>query len=496
MSQDKESTGKSRTRKSTATSKKATTSKDNNDKATNPTQEQQTLKIEVSRFGSIVKALTGEKWWRLMISVFFIGCIVFAGIALVAVAIKKLYPYSDITTNGLGATTIKSEKGEVSYWLFNTASLWANSGIPVERGDIITIRSSGKYHSAIHHLYDAAKYNTVLKEEWIGSEGLLDNPDDKSGDQERSRFRIFPGLPSGALVMQVANNKPFDTPKDKDANPDNFYYIGKESQHIYINNPGTLYFAVNDIVLNESIITEMLKTSVRGSDKYKGVTNFRDSVERVSKYINTKDSVMSIIRTISKGTVSDTLLFYRKKGILFPKEVPDSAIIWNSLFECAEQVEFNYLTAIKIDNPYNEESIYKKIDTVITHSFFDSIKTDDIDSIGKQIFKKIGLADTVVIPVRIWNSIFDLTKEIDRKNKERDSVRLIKIDKEIDRDLEELKQQLTSNRAVGVLKLGVTVDEFGKTVCELDYYHKKNYKTAWFDDNVGSLLLIIEKESR
>ncbi|MBO4561006.1 MAG: hypothetical protein J5705_03430 [Bacteroidaceae bacterium] len=480
MSQDKESTGKSRTRKSTAKTK-------------TPEQEQ-TLKIEVSRFGSIVKALTGEKWWRLMISVFFIGCIVFAGIALVAVAIKKLYPYSDITTNGLGATTIKSEKGEVSYWLFNTASLWANSGIPVERGDIITIRSSGKYHSAIHHLYDATKYNTVLKEDWIGSEGLPDNPNDNSGDHERSKFRIFPGLPSGALVMQVANNKPFDTPKDKDANPDNFYYIGKESQHIYINNPGTLYFAVNDIVLNENNILDMLKASVMGSDKYKTDSSFRKKVDYVANHVVDEDTVLSIISKLSDEIVVASI--YYKKNSKNELEYIDYIAIWNSLFECAEKTNLEYLKNIKNDNDEVENQLFNTIEKNITYDFFDSIRKeckDTTSAIGKQIFKRMGI-DTVhiAIPTRIDNTIYDLVKDFGRIEKEpKDSVRLRKT---IDRDLDELKHQLTSNRAVGVLKLGVTNDEFGETVCELEYYNRKNYKTAWFDDNVGSLLLIIEKE--
>ena len=58
-----------------------------------------------------------------------------------------------------------------------------------------------------------------------------------------------------------------------------------------------------------------------------------------------------------------------------------------------------------------------------------------------------------------------------------------------------VSKELKGNRAIGNLKLGVTKDEYGKTVCELEYYHKKEYKTAWFDDNVGSLLIVIEKES-
>lgn len=262
MSQAKEPSSKSRSRKSTAATKKATTSNNSNEKVIASDQEQ-TLKIEISKYTSLINAMSGRKWLRMTISICAIGVFLFFCIFMVAFAIKKMYPYSDITTNGLGATTLKSEKGEVSYWLFNTASLWANTGISVKEGDIITIRSSGKYHTAIHHLFNDVDKNKKLENQWIGSEGYKQDEDKDSKDYYRGQFRIFPGMPNGALIMQVAKDEPIDTPLDSNssgtADPDNFYYIGKERQHIYINNPGTLFFAINDIVLNSRNIDEMMR---------------------------------------------------------------------------------------------------------------------------------------------------------------------------------------------------------------------------------------------
>ena len=79
--------------------------------------------------------------------------------------------------------------------------------------------------------------------------------------------------------MQVANNTPFDLSTDKGADPDNFYFIGKERQNIYINHPGTLYFCVNDIILNNLTINEMIYESITETDKYKNNVSFRDSVD-------------------------------------------------------------------------------------------------------------------------------------------------------------------------------------------------------------------------
>ena len=470
MSQDKEPTGKSRTRKSTAATKKAATSKDNNDKVTNPTQEQQTLKIEVSRFGSIVNALSGDKWWRIVISVFFIGCVLFSGIALVAIAIKKLYPYSDITTNGLGATTIKSEKGEVSYWLFNTASLWANSGITVEEGDVITIRSSGKFHSAIHHLYDATKENTELKDDWIGPEGVKDNRDDNSGDYQRSRYRIFPGLNSNALVMQVVNDKAYDSAADtaNGAKPDNFYYIGDERQHIYINHPGTLHFAVNDIVLNGLTIRNMLLESIE--DSYYKKNKQSEFANLASKVKHDVDSVKS-----------------QKKIGKYDKDVDTVCIAELSrLFGIEYGIDLKFLGEVN----KNKETFEIAVDLVETdlEKEMNPVKVKKPEEIISIIENKITFLSSIEggqkkYPNRILKRINKLSfdSEYDKEN--------------VKEDINALVKELRGNRAIGSLKLGVTKDEYGETVCELEYYHKKEYKTAWFDDNVGSLLIVIEKES-
>ena len=348
MSQAKEPADKSSNGMSTTSPSQTTTSNNSNEKVIASDQEQ-TLKIEISKYTSLINAMSGRKWLRMTISICAIGVFLFFCIFMVAFAIKKMYPYSDITTNGLGATTLKSEKGEVSYWLFNTASLWANTGITVKEGDIITIRSSGKYHTAIHHLFKNVDENKELDNEWIGSEGYKQDKDKNPRDYDRGQFRIFPGMNNGALVMQVATNLPFDTPLDKSAEKENFYYIGKERQHIYINNPGTLYFAINDIVLNKQTIANMIYYSISHStDK----SNKTVSLSQITDLVEKKDI----------NSLSDYMRKYAPDG--------------------------------------------------------------------------------------------------------------------------------------GRLKLGFTNDNNLKAECELIYYLNKDYKTAWFDDNVGSLLILIEKETR
>lgn len=221
--------------------------------------QQQMVTVRLNKYKSFVDALGNRKTaYRVVFTLFLLGVMLFVGITVITLSIKRLYPYSDITTNALGATTIKSEKNEVSYWLFNTAELWADSGIQVNAGDILTIRASGKSNTAIHHLYHAAFENTGKIDDWVGSEG---EPDDKSDEANslRRRYRIFPNMNPGALLMQVSDkDTPYDTPLEPGASHDNFYFIGKERQNIYINHSGTLRFAVNDIVLNRATLATIM----------------------------------------------------------------------------------------------------------------------------------------------------------------------------------------------------------------------------------------------
>lgn len=393
------------------------------------TKEPQKITIELYKYKTLIDALEDRhKVKRVVFTIFFLGILLFAGITVITLSIKRLYPYSDITTNGLGATTIKSEKNEVSYWLFNTAILWANSGITVDKGDIITIRASGKSHTAIHHLYDAASTNTLKHNDWVGSEG---EPDMMSNERDkiRRKFRIFPDMPSGALLMQVVEkDTPIDNPEDGD--PDNFYFIGKERQHIYINNSGTLYFTVNDIILNRHTIANMMWESIRLE-----YPKDSDTKERIDKYLATS--------TIPNISLKKELHLKEKDSI----EWKDSL---KSLFEDVFKTEINEANEKNnlLDHYFNlplDSTYYSYINEKL------QLKQDD----SIILFKKI-------------------------------------------QDLKELTVK-DSCKKIGEMKLGYTRQKDGFLVCELSYYYGTNptenekCKRVWFDDNIGSFLIVVEK---
>ena len=344
------------------------------------------MTVELSKYKTLIDALGDrKKVRRVVITIFFIGTLLFIGISSITVAIKRLYPYSDITTNGLGATTIKNEKKEVSYWLFNTATLWANSGIHVQEGDIITIRASGKSHTAIHHIIENAQNNQKDRyNNWVGSEGEIEDRANER-DKIRRQFRIMPDRPAEALLMQIASDDdPKDTPTDGD--PKNFYFIGKERQNIYINSNGTLHFAVNDIVLNKSTIASMMWENIR------------------LKYID-KDEKDNQTKKIIKDYLSGQT------------EKPDNISEYNVL--------------------HLKES--------------DSIE---------------------------WrNNIKDLFEKV------------------FEKEISEANRNWTNSdtHTIGKMELGYTLNGT-KHICELTYYYDNdNCEKVWFEDNIGSFLIVIEK---
>lgn len=238
-------------------------------------QEHPILKVEISQYKSLHRILSSP-WsvFKVIVTLLIFIVTLFTGLALVTIALKQMYPYNNIKINAWGATSMQDEHKEVIYWLFNTADLWANSGIHVEENDVLTIRASGKSYTAMHHLIKAADVNAVPIDKWVGTSGDIR---DSARDVERGHYRIFKDKPQDALVMQVIpeNVNMWDTTENKyylrkdyldvkKGNKDeNFYFIGKERVNLRIHHSGVLHFAVNDIVLTRAVIAGMKSDPVK-----------------------------------------------------------------------------------------------------------------------------------------------------------------------------------------------------------------------------------------
>lgn len=226
------------------------------------------LEVEIRQYQTLLEILDKPKsTLKVIFARMFFALALFMALAFTAIAIKRFYPYNEIKTNAFGATTMQNEEVELTYWLFNTAELWADSGIKVKRGDVLTIRASGKSNTSIHHLVDHAFYNARPRYAWVGTEGQ------PRSANTRTEYRIYPDRDPDALILQVVPEKKelggeylrpdFVTRSKKDRRKcredaqERFYYIGKERTDLRINQEGTLRFAVNDIVLTPRCIDSM-----------------------------------------------------------------------------------------------------------------------------------------------------------------------------------------------------------------------------------------------
>lgn len=289
--------------------------------------------IDVRKFQTFLEILDSPtKAFKILVAALVLTIAIFASLAFVVISIKTIYPYNEIKTNMFGATTMQNEDVELTYWLFNTAEMWANSGIRVEKGDILTIRASGKSNTAIHHLVNAVEKNRRLSKEWAGTEGHLRM-------EPRMEYRIYPQRNPDALIMQVipedailyennhynvsyiSPNFPDETDCKTDySNYNNYYHIGKERIDLRIAQDGILYFSINDIVLTKNCIAHLqdaiFDINRTQYNRYKAQLALLDSIaSQYNKYANHLNKRLDI-NELTSNDVDSLLDIYNQEKIL------------------------------------------------------------------------------------------------------------------------------------------------------------------------------------
>lgn len=371
--------------------------------------------INIERYQHLIEALDDRsKVRRIVVSVFCIGLLLFTAITIIMLTLKSFFPYSDISTSAFGTTTITDEKKQVSYFLFNTADLWANSGVFVKEGDIISVHSSGSSNTAIHHIHSASTNNTNKRELNYGPLGERLGRESKR-DRLRRQFRIFPNYPSDALIMQVVdpNTAPNAIPSyPTSSNTQNFYYIGAQRDNIHIVKDGVLHFAVNDIVLDSTTILKMI------------IAN------------------MAVMADIEKDSVEKGSLHY------------DGKLYFN-------------------------ECIWKKIVSVLNDKDGDVIHRDILDNDVERTF------DMKKLDMLIKSNTYDTIQDIIITACAKDSLTLKRYC---------ILMKDNNSMKFGGYEAKDFTGDLLKT--EMDYYWEHKYKKAWYDDNVGSFLILVEKDNR
>lgn len=275
------------------------TSKTESNNSNHSDENSRTVTIEIVRHKRLFEILENPRaMWKVIASLFVIVGVFFIGLALVVLVVKSFYPYNVIKTNPYGATIIKNEDKEVIYWLFNTAELWANSGIEVKKNDRITIRASGAANTAIHYLVDGASDDFQPGFSWVGTEGLERNTGHSAF---RGKFRLVPDAPFGKLLMQIIPvSKQKNTGKwikestyidgtDEKGENNQIFTIGKERIELVVPCDGVLHFAVNDVVMSDKNIKDMYLKSLQ---LFKESINDNNGKNELQLYIDSFDKIL------------------------------------------------------------------------------------------------------------------------------------------------------------------------------------------------------------
>ena len=275
------------------------TSKTESNNSNHSDENSRTVTIEIVRHKRLFEILENPRaMWKVIASLFVIVGVFFIGLALVVLVVKSFYPYNVIKTNPYGATIIKNEDKEVIYWLFNTAELWANSGIEVKKNDRITIRASGAANTAIHYLVDGASDDFQPGFSWVGTEGLERNTGHSAF---RCQFRLVPDAPFGKLLMQIIpvskqknqadwiKSSTYIDDTDEKGEKNQIFTIGKERIELVVPCDGVLHFAVNDVVMSDKNIKDMYLKSLQ---LFKESINDNNGKNELQLYIDSFDKIL------------------------------------------------------------------------------------------------------------------------------------------------------------------------------------------------------------
>ena len=161
--------------------------------------------------------------------------------------------------NNLKSIALQYEvKGKPCYIMnFHTSVLWEKLDVLVKPTDVINIKATGRYNTAIHHVIDAAISDSLPVFPWCSAKGIPSNTNypTRLADLYRSRYRIDTGSNYGALLVQFVPKTVQNVPNRPAYT--SMFAVGEsnilEMSRFKSSEEGYLYFAVNEIPLNQDM---------------------------------------------------------------------------------------------------------------------------------------------------------------------------------------------------------------------------------------------------
>ena len=203
-----------------------------------------------------------------------VGCLIFL-VSLAIFLIHDVVLYrNDIAVSRTGALMPrKACQCEQALYLFNTSQLWADTGITLNEGDRVKISVSGAFHSSLPQLVRAARENRRPPYAWldasaadeqrfVDTDSLREEPGGGAGTGRQpsvvagSEECIVPEARFGAILYQIVPDaEPCSSDHTAAGFAERVQVLSPDQGREFrpVTRSGTLYLAVNDIYLNDSI---------------------------------------------------------------------------------------------------------------------------------------------------------------------------------------------------------------------------------------------------
>ncbi len=168
----------------------------------------------------------------------------------------------DILTNKYGVVINSGPDKQVCYFLLNSSQYWAETGIHVNKGDLVSVYASGSINTGIHHVVKAASDNTKPDFDWISPKGkeVANMYRDQPADELSLDYRVQKNENLGSLLMMVSTDKQYKEYVEQDVFPffnNSIVTIGEGKSKIRVNKNGMLYFCVNEVYLSAGNIIDL-----------------------------------------------------------------------------------------------------------------------------------------------------------------------------------------------------------------------------------------------
>ncbi len=229
------------------------------------TQNDEEIKIIIDETGSITENLSKSGFGYLLLGIFGVTVAILLGIVAVINILDATDKIPKILTNQYGVVINSEPEKQVCYFLLNSSQLWAETGIQVEEGDLVSVYASGSINTGIHHVVKAANENRTPEFGWSGPGGLNTRVlfQEKPADHISLKYLVQPSANQGELLMMVANgngyNEYTDTTKSHTYFKNDIITIGEGKAKVRINKNGLLHFCVNEVYLSKKNIIDLRK---------------------------------------------------------------------------------------------------------------------------------------------------------------------------------------------------------------------------------------------